>query len=413
MTITTNPSRNEYTATASQTVFNYTYKIYAATDLNVYVTPAGQDANDSTDLTVAYVVDVATIENPAGGFLTFNTGVAAGDLVTIVSDIPENRTVDYQNNGDFRPEVVNNDIDRTVSLVKQVSSRVPTFPESLQGVDAQLPTPTNNELLAWDGVSGSIKSKTIGAGPGIAVGDDGKTITVSSIGDGSGLDDNVFSNLAIALAASGNIGDFITTYEYNAGTGEGSGTYQIVAGGTGSDDGGSFIDKANGDQLQLIPKEGIVYGAQWGMVADGTGAGGTDNSPMINAAIDFAKTNRDTSRTVILPPGLFSLESPIIYLQSVNLFGAGVSGGQFGGTELICNFSASTISNPPTDNYTDRLGDVIDELLKLIKVYQVDTQRYCKAVEDRAIDQAVCKQILEESLSSKIIKHEIEHKKAG
>ena len=67
MTITTSPSRNEYTSSASQTVFNYTFKIYVSTDLNVYVTPVGQVANDATDITTAYTVDSGTIGDDAGG----------------------------------------------------------------------------------------------------------------------------------------------------------------------------------------------------------------------------------------------------------------------------------------------------------------------------------------------------------
>jgi hypothetical protein len=82
MTVTALPVRDEYTGTASQTVFNYTFLIFDAGDLNVYITPAGQDANDSTDITTAYTVDPGTIGNPIGGFITLNSGVNAGDLVT-------------------------------------------------------------------------------------------------------------------------------------------------------------------------------------------------------------------------------------------------------------------------------------------------------------------------------------------
>jgi len=39
MTITVSPARNEYTATGGQTVFNYKFKIFENTDLNVYITP--------------------------------------------------------------------------------------------------------------------------------------------------------------------------------------------------------------------------------------------------------------------------------------------------------------------------------------------------------------------------------------
>ena len=47
MTITSQDARDEYTATAGQAIFNYTFKIYDATELDVYITPTGQEANDS------------------------------------------------------------------------------------------------------------------------------------------------------------------------------------------------------------------------------------------------------------------------------------------------------------------------------------------------------------------------------
>jgi hypothetical protein len=153
MTITTNPSRNEYTATASQTVFNYTYKIYASTELDVYVTPVGQTPDDAVDITTDYVVDSGTIGNAAGGFITFNTPLASGDAVTIVSSIPYDRTVDYQNNGDFIPGTVNNDNDRQVSQIKQVlddSDRTLAFQQTTQGAsNLTLPSPESQKFLRW------------------------------------------------------------------------------------------------------------------------------------------------------------------------------------------------------------------------------------------------------------------------
>jgi len=116
MTITTNDTRNEYTATASQTVFNYTFKIFESTDLNVYQTPAGQTPAD-TDLITAYTVVGEGLS--AGGSITLNVAATIGDLITIVSDVPESRTTDYQFNGDFIPDTVNDDFDRVVSLAKQ------------------------------------------------------------------------------------------------------------------------------------------------------------------------------------------------------------------------------------------------------------------------------------------------------
>lgn len=150
MTLNVNAARNEYTSGASQTIFNYTFKIYAATDLDVYVTPAGQ-ACSSSDLTTSYTV--AGIGLEAGGSITLTTPANSGDLVTIVSSIPTNRTIDYQNNGDFRPDTVNDDFDRAVSLVKQsedLSNRALLFPACEQGVSSlSLPPPVDSAFLRW------------------------------------------------------------------------------------------------------------------------------------------------------------------------------------------------------------------------------------------------------------------------
>jgi len=146
MTITTNDDRDEYTATSGQTVFNYTFKIFESTDLNVYQTPAAQDFDDGADLITAYTV---TGEGSAsGGTITLTTGATTGDRITIVSAIPSSRTTDYQVNGDFTPATVNADFDRSVSLAKQaegLARRSPKFIESRQGVsDFSLPEPIAN-----------------------------------------------------------------------------------------------------------------------------------------------------------------------------------------------------------------------------------------------------------------------------
>lgn len=151
MTITALPSRNEYTATAGQTLFSYTFKIFESTDLNVYVTPAGQDANDVTDIVTGY--SVTGLGDEDGGTITLVVAAGIGDLVTIVSDIPENRTTDYQNNGDFLPVTVNADFDRVVSLTKQEadrSGRTLAFQESLQNAtQLDLPNPDALKFMRW------------------------------------------------------------------------------------------------------------------------------------------------------------------------------------------------------------------------------------------------------------------------
>lgn len=153
MTITTNPVRNQYTAINNQAVFNYTFKIYDSTDLNVYLTPAGQEPDDNNDLITSYTVDPNTIGDENGGFLTLDTGASAGDTLTIVSSIPYDRETDYQVNGDFAPSTVNNDFDRVVSLVKQNQGdiqRAVLLPESGDGQNVTIPNPSEQEGLKWE-----------------------------------------------------------------------------------------------------------------------------------------------------------------------------------------------------------------------------------------------------------------------
>ena len=161
MTITADPVRNQYIASGGQTVFNYTFKIYDSQDLNVYLTPAGQSPDDASDLITDYTVDPGTIGDN-GGFITLDVGANNGDVLTIVSDIPYDRETDYQVNGDFSPTTVNNDIDRTVSLVKQnkgLISRAVLSPESGEGENVTIPSPSEGQGLKWE--SGNLTNTPI------------------------------------------------------------------------------------------------------------------------------------------------------------------------------------------------------------------------------------------------------------
>lgn len=151
MTINTNRVREEYTASASQTVFNYNFKTYQLNDLRVFVTPVGQTENDLDDEVFGF--SVAGVGNESGGTITLAVPANNGDLVTIVSAIQLNRIVDYVNSSDFLPETVNADFDRAVSLIKQLldnQNRTVMFPASVQGANGiTLPKPDVGKGLIW------------------------------------------------------------------------------------------------------------------------------------------------------------------------------------------------------------------------------------------------------------------------
>lgn len=247
MTILTSAPRNEYTATAGQTVFNYTFKIYADSDLNVYHTLAGQEESES-DLITAYTVSGVGNEN--GGSITLTTGASLNDLITIVSAIPESRTTDYQNNGDFLPDTVNNDFDRVVSLVKQVSGavlRTLRFNEATQNASAiTMDIPAADKYFRWDGTAANVEF--VSGAP--------FDVPIDELYERVWAFNTVADVIAEATLA---VGMSVKTHGYStAGDGDGS-HYKIVAGGTGTHDAVNYINlTASGLQALRTPLVSIT-----------------------------------------------------------------------------------------------------------------------------------------------------------
>lgn len=266
MTITTNDDRDEYTASSGQTVFNYTFKIYESSDLNVYQTPAGQDFDDGTDITTAYTV--SGVGDAAGGTITLNTGATVGDRITIVSAIPSSRSTDYQTNGDFLPSVVNDDFDRAVSLAKQaegLARRSPKFDESRQAVsNFSLPKPIANTFWRVNGAATGLESFTA---TGAAV-----TAEVPVAG---------YVELRALTSASYADGQVINI------TNDGIAGQFVVKTGTVTDNGGTlivFTDDSNRYCERIY--DGAAYVKWFGATGDGV----TDDASDIQAAIDHIES---------------------------------------------------------------------------------------------------------------------------
>ena len=102
MTVSALTTRNDITATASQTSFTYTFRVLAATDMAVY--------ENGVLLSSGYTVnDVGVV---TGGTVTLSVGATAGQIVSLVLAMPLDRTTDYQNSGDFLASDVNADFDK-------------------------------------------------------------------------------------------------------------------------------------------------------------------------------------------------------------------------------------------------------------------------------------------------------------
>ena len=90
-----------------------------------------------------------------------------------------------------------------------------------------------------------------------------------------------YDNLQVAKQANITTGAVITTAGYYAANDGGAGQYIVVAGGTGTDDGGSYLDMVNGNQLELIVKDSVNIN-QYGAISDGVT---NDATTLINALL--------------------------------------------------------------------------------------------------------------------------------
>lgn len=114
--------RAEITAVAGQTQFDFVFKIYTDEDIDVWLTPVGQTPDDTTDLLVLHADYEIVVNGDNGGKVTLTTAASAGDSVDLIRHLESTRDVEYQTNGELRPEILNADQDYQTYLIADVNA---------------------------------------------------------------------------------------------------------------------------------------------------------------------------------------------------------------------------------------------------------------------------------------------------
>jgi hypothetical protein len=120
MSLPANPRRDRYVANQGQTVFPYTFRIFAASDLVV------ERLRNNTTTTLQLNVDytVSGIGNNTGGNVTLTQGAEQDDIIAIVSNQPNQRSTDFTESGDFRAAALNAEFDRIWIGIQQLAQDV-------------------------------------------------------------------------------------------------------------------------------------------------------------------------------------------------------------------------------------------------------------------------------------------------
>lgn len=120
ITIAANDRRIQYTASGGQTVFPYDFPIFDDGEIAVYRTRSG--ATTLLTFSTDYTVSGAGAE--AGGDVTLTSGATASDIITIVGAMPNARTTDFQEGGDFLAATINRELDRLQIQVQELRNRL-------------------------------------------------------------------------------------------------------------------------------------------------------------------------------------------------------------------------------------------------------------------------------------------------
>lgn len=156
----------------------------------------------------------------------------------------------------------------------------------------------------------------------------------------------VYENVAAMVDDNSlSVGQFIRTEGYSVKGDGGGNDYEVVAAGTGTDDGGSFIDLATHQAKALFPF-GKINVKQFGAKGDKA----NNDTSFIQAAIDFVyKADAVINRGVLeFPEGSYLVDPTVglVMKDNLNMAGAG-----FGSCEII----ASSTSATTRAGYTDGL----------------------------------------------------------
>jgi len=150
--------RAEITAVAAQEDFDFVFKIYTDEDIIAWLTPTGEDADEVADLLTLDVDYTVSVNGDDGGVFTLLSAATAGDSVTLVRSLSSKRFVEFAENGDLRPSVLNSDQNYQTYLIADVLTSLDSvlkLPTNVQGVSGELPAPVGDAYIKWaaDGLS--------------------------------------------------------------------------------------------------------------------------------------------------------------------------------------------------------------------------------------------------------------------
>jgi len=270
--------RDQYTATAGQTVFTVSFEFLEDADLKVYQTADGVDPSDSGDiLTLSTHYAVVGAGSNSTKEITLVSGATLNDVITIARDDGIDRDTEFLSNGDLTIASMNAELNKIITLMQQVEmnqeqrSLMFQASEQLTGFSNLWPKPEANKYLTWSPTAKALVNTS-------------QTVSYSAITDTSA--DTVAAMMLLSPAT----GITISTKGYYA-VGDGGGANYIIVAPQAFDGFGDHeLANNNIAVLQVAESANVKL----------FGAVGDDGSADDSAAVNAALTAHDS---IFFPPG--------------------------------------------------------------------------------------------------------------
>jgi hypothetical protein len=154
-TIASLTSHVKYTGTGSQKVFPYTFKIYAASDLKVYLLEAGSYSLKT--LNIDYTVSGLGVHT--GGNVTMTTAPTASQTLIIFREPPLLQSQQFTSGGPFPAKSAEDSLDKIVAEIQGLDARTVKSPAGVFDMTLPYGAPTANGLyLRWNATGTAIEA---------------------------------------------------------------------------------------------------------------------------------------------------------------------------------------------------------------------------------------------------------------
>jgi len=161
MTITNTTNKIREAGNGVKVTFSFPFKIFNASDLEVYKVTNADDTETLQTITTDYTVSI----NPTteGGTVTYVSAPLGTEDSLIVRSIPQTQTSDLPVENNMPEETIENALDKAVMMIQELQEEINrSFKVSVgnTSVGLTVPTPVEGKALLWD-ASNNLKNSVI------------------------------------------------------------------------------------------------------------------------------------------------------------------------------------------------------------------------------------------------------------